>query len=875
MRLLNKHFSLCRIFSGVEGLFSGDNFPGRRGGFTLVELMVALAILTIGVVGMMGSFEYIQKSVQLAKNKTLASNLAQEKMQILKQKSYYQVIVTSSPAYNIIDFAPEVVEYDMGYFPPEQIMEAGVTYTRYTYVQGIKEDSGALATLAPNIADTGMKRITITVMWESGRGKRKVTVRSILSNPDTIISNVVFNGVIRTTSSVVIGGALVQVVEASGCSDTTSSSGLYNIITTPGTYTLMVSATGYYTATKSVVIAAGNTQTNNFDMAKIGTGRIIGYPWLNDHLVISQVVGSTIDVSVTPNFDQEYVEVFNPSTFTWTMGGNIGLKFQRASDLSEKTIQITYYNDEIPSHGYYLFANTGTVVAGGEVVDADAVWAPGNPTSSFPYFATQDNIIPVDGDDGVIPSNEGGGAVKLYSISDGTVLDKVGWNKSYHPAPFYEGAAIIQTTGLSHNEAYTRFTSTSDFSGVNSNYGPAYDSNNNSLDFYDYMTLLDSPPHGSFSGVKPVISGTPAAGAVISCADGLSASTEAVIYANPSPNAQSYAYFSLVDVATGAWTTLISSGIYSLERSTVSVPSPGSVYIFDSTSTFLTQSNSQGIIAGRVLNVGGAALNGITVTSGGATSTNTGTDGRYRLRVDPGTMNITANPSGGSATYVQASSNSISVDAGEIHGGVDFTLYQGGRVSGKVTMDGTNGLPGVAVAIFDANSVAKDQQVSGADGRFTSVILSTGYYIVQPAIGALEASNPIASTVTILGMGSTMFSSTFTITGALGAISGTVTSGGQPIKTGVLIVVTTTTLTGSPPAPPALSSATLTGPPFYMVSSMENGTYQVEVRNGSLYRVYAYYPSVGSASAVIYSSNTAANVSVTAGQTISGVNFSW
>ena len=224
---------------------------------------------------------------------------------------------------------------------------------------------------------------------------------------------------------------------------------------------------------------------------------------------------------------------------------------------------------------------------------------------------------------------------------------------------------------------------------------------------------------------------------------------------------------------------------------------------------------------------------------------------------------------------MQASSNSISVDAGEIHGGVDFTLYQGGRVSGKITRDGTNGLPGVAVAIFDANSVAKDQQVSGADGRFTSVILSTGYYVVQPEIGALEASNPTASTVTILGLGSTMFSSTFTITGALGAITGTVTSGGQPIKTGVLIVVTTTTLTGSPPEPPALSSATLNGSPFYMVSSMENGTYQVEVRNGSLYHVYAYYPSVGSASTVIYSSSTAANVSVTAGQTVSGVDFSW
>ena len=198
MRLVNKYRS----------------FPSRRAGVSLVELMVALAILTIGVVGLMDSFQFIQKGVQISKNKTLASNLAQEKMQILKQKSYYQVIVTSAPAHNIIDFAPDSVDYDTGYFPPEEITEAGVTYTRYTYVQSVMEDAGALVALAPNIPDTGMKRIIVTVAWGYGSGKRKVTVRSILANPDTVISNVVFNGVVKTTATTVvaIGGALVRIV---------------------------------------------------------------------------------------------------------------------------------------------------------------------------------------------------------------------------------------------------------------------------------------------------------------------------------------------------------------------------------------------------------------------------------------------------------------------------------------------------------------------------------------------------------------------------------------------------------------------------------------------------------------------------------------
>lgn len=835
----------------------------QKKGVTLVELMISMALITIGIAGLVQSFGFIQRAVQTSKNRTLASNLAQEKMQILKQKVYYQVLVTTDPAHNDTDFAPESLAYDAGYFPPEQIVEAGVTYTRYTYVQSIREDSGVLIDLAPNMPDTGMKRISITVAWGQGTGKRKVTLRSIMANPDTVMANVSFNGTILTTNSVPIGGALVGLVESPGCTDTSNSLGKYFINSTPATYTLMVSATGYYTALKSVVIAAGNTQTNDFNLVKIATGRVDGYPWLKDHLVISQVVGSTITAS---GYDQEYVEVFNPTNNTVTLDGQIGLKFQRADDASAKDIQITYINPDIPAGGYYLFANTGTITAAGGSLNADAVWSSANTTTDFPYFAAQNNLIPVDEEGG----GEGGGALALYNVSDGTMIDRVGWNKSGHLAPFHEGAAIAQTVGLSRNELYARRSSTSDVSGVNWNYGPSYDSNDNNTDFYDYTSPISTTPHNSTSPLMTVIAGTPAIGAVVSCSDGLSASTEAVTQGTPP-----YAYFSMVDIATGSWSVLISSGLYTLDTTTVPVAS-ASVYTFPSTSTFLTQQDTNGLISGRVLGATGAPLNGILMLSGSGPSANTASDGRYRLRAAPGTVDVTANPTiGGTSAYVTASSNTILVESGQVHGGVDFVLYQGGRVSGFITRDGINGLPGVAVAILDANSVARDQQVSGLDGRFTSVVVSTGYYVVQPALGSLEASTPVSSTVT-LAIGATQFSSTFTIAGALGYVTGTVKAGGEPIKTGVLIVVTTTTLTGTPPVPPDLSSATLTGSPYYLASSMENGTYLVEVRNSTnpKYNVYAYYPTPSGTTTVVVSSKTS-NVSVVAGQTTSGVDFSW
>ena len=860
-----KHLS--RIFFSAQ--------PRRRAGVTLVELMIAVAIITIGIAGLVQSFGFIQKAAQASKNKTLASNLAQEKMQIIKQKSYYQVLVTSDPAYNNTDFTPEVLAYDIGYFPPEQIIEAGVTYTRYTYIQSIREDSGVLGDLAPNQPDTGMKRITVTVAWGQGTGRRKLSLRSIIANPDTVMANVAFTGTVLTTatSPAPIGGALVGLVEASGCSDTTNSLGQYYINATPGTYTLIASATGYYTALRPVVIAPGATQINTFNLAKIATGRVEGYPWLIDHPVISQIVGSTCTTtSCLAGYDQEYIEIFNPTTFTWTANGNLGLKFQRGGETFAQNIKIEYFTTDLNPGRYYLFANTTTVRVGNSEVDADAVWATGpGDNSGFKYFASQTNIIPVAEQ----LDHEGAGAIEL-NAAGGYVLDRVGWNNSHHSAPFSEGANIPESTGLSRGELYARRTSTS---VINWGFGPAYDSNNNQTDFltcfFSDVPVVSTTPHNSEPVyAKTVISGTPAVGAIVSSSDGLSSSTEAVRSASSPP----YAYFSLVDVATGSWAVVVTSSVYSFEPSTIPVTA-GSVYTFSSTSTFLTQTSDRGIISGRVLTAGGAPLVTMGVTSGGANSTNTGGDGRYRLEVDPGTVDITVNPVGGpysNAAYVTTSSNTITVAAGQVHSGVDFVLYQGARISGFITRDGSTGLPGVSVIIQNEQFVVSDNLVSGADGRFTSVVLSTGFYTVQPILASLETSNPVNATLTLLAadMGTTKYSSMFTVLGAMGYITGTVKAAGQPIKTGVLVIVTTATLSGTPPAPPDINSSTPVT--YYTVSSMENGTYLAEVRSSTnpKYNVYAYYPTPSGTTVTLVSSATA-NVSVLAGATTPGINFSW
>lgn len=854
----------------------------RRGGVTLVELMIALALITIGIIAMVNSFGFIQKAIQASKNKTLASNLAQEKMQIIKQKVYYQVLVTSDPAHNTTDFSPESIDYDTGYFPPENITEAGVTYTRYTLIQVARENSGQIEKLSPSTPDTGMRLINITVMWSQGGVKRKLALRSLMANPDTVMSNAVFNGTVKDNASptpAAIPGALVNIAENMGWRDMADGAGIYSINASPGNFTMVASADGYYTQMRSVSITALATQTQNFNLVKIATGSISGTVWLRDHLVISQVVASTVQTA--GGFDTQYIELFNPTLAPVDIGASIASHSIKLNILSTcgtprncGDVNLVYVSTYVVPGGYYLIANSASFIVSGVNYNANAYYsdvAVNSPACSVSPPASDWNPPAVKRL--VQPAHNG---VVWLTDADGNTIDSVGWNHSAtNPSTCETNCVPLAGQGLLSGDQIVRFYAPC---LAGNTYGRAYDSNNNQADFYYNATA--SPvglPYSPFAGtVQTVIAGTPAPGAVVTASDGVSSSTEAWL----AGGACAYSTFTLVNVATGTWTVLISSGQYMLQNNAVLVTT-GAVYNFPSSTTFLTQPATMGIITGRVLNSLGAPISvpsAISVSPGGAGSPGNAStvDGKYRLLVSSGMVDVIANPGNGNGSYVSISSLSIGTEIGVVHSGVDFILYQGGRVSGFITRDGINALPGVAVSITDSNGISRDQQISGTDGRFTSISVSTGIYGVAPALGSLEQAIPSSATVSLVTSGATKFSSTFTITGAMGYITGSVTYGGQPIKTGVLIVVTTSTLPGSPPVPPALNAATLAGSPYYIVSSMEDGTYSVAARQATApkYNVYAYYPTPSGSVATLISSSTA-NIQVLSGQTTPGVNFSW
>ncbi len=862
---------------------------GSRSGVSLTELMIAVAVMSIGVMGLIASFAGIQKGIQLSKNKTLASGLAQEKMQIIKQKTYYQVIATPAPGGTNTDYSPSI-RYDTVYFPPENILEGGVRYQRLTYIQVVLENSGILQPQAPETPDTGMRMITVTVLWQEGGTKKKLAVSSVLVNPNTVMANAIFRGYVRKAAGV-IPGALVNVAENMGWRDTANASGFYSINLSPGNFSLMASAPGYYSQFQTVSIAAGVTTDLDFTLAPIASGTVSGTAWVNPGLVISQVVASTAQAD---GFVAQYIEIFNPTTAAVTIGGAtppIKVNYQTATSCSNQAlcadptygIKLNYVYNSIAAGGYYIIANTGTFMVNGLYVYADAVFddnanniaycspQPGNwNTGASPPIKQIISMTP--GPPGVGKGH--GGAVWLTDAS-GNTIDSVGWahGAKVHPScnpnciPFPAGVDGGLADGL-------QIVRTSSPSFTSDAWGRAYDSGNSILDFT--TTTVQYRAFSTAAGTQTIIAGVPAVGAVISANDGLS--DPATAYAVGSPP---QAVFSLINVATGTWTVLISSGLFVLQNDTVTLADSGSTYVYPSSTTFINQTALYGFISGVVTDVSGAPISAptpIPVSPGpaGANRNANTTTGRYLLIVTTGSVDVTANVGNGNANYVSISSLSVPVSLGQIANGVDFVLSQGGHLSGFITRDGINALPGVAIAAIDVNGLSRDQKISGTNGRFTTINISTGVYRVTPSVDSLETSSPTYHSATVVG-GQTVFAGTFTITGALGTIAGSVTSGGGPIATGVLIVVTTSTLAGTPPAPPALSSGTLASAPYYITSSLEDGTYSVGVRQSTspAYRVYGYHTTLSGTGAVTITAQTLIGVQVLAGQTVTGQNLSW
>jgi type II secretory pathway pseudopilin PulG len=808
---------------------------------TLIELLVAVTILSVGVLGLISAFGAIARSVQVSKSKAVATNLAQEKIESLKNVAYFRLLVTTNPATATL-FTPNF-KYDgpNGYYPPEvPLIVGGISFERRVHIRKVAENaSGDLVEKSWSDPDTGLKEVQVYVVWKEGQNWKKVELRNLRDDPSRLPTEASLLGEV-TSAALPLAEAKVEVIQNPVWNKLSDASGNYSFQVAAGTFTLRASKAGYFAKTISnQVINKGDAITANFDLVKMDSGTISGAAYLRDHIVISQVVAST----VSGGNNYEYVELYNPTTWAWTMSGAaFALRYVDANNVLVTDIDLSFRSAAIPANGgYYLLANTGTVVAAGTTVAADAV-----------YSTLLQNVI----------RDSKAGGIKLTNDADTVVYDKVGWSKSSDfleptaPAQAVEGTQVTLASGLGAGEQLVR--SSENFTSINSPTGThAWDANVNATDFNVGAVPQDRgltyAPKNSATVHAPR-GGTPASGAIVFADDNLA----------PSVAANVSGAFSLASVATGAWTLTVSSGLaYQTAAATVTANATVSAG-----NLALTSATANGYVTGRVTNDLDGNLASIQVSAPGV-SVNTDSSGNYRLSVATGSsVQVVANPGNLNTSYT-SEARDVAVTLGAVTASTDFILSRGGRIQGYSSSNGVDAFSGLIV-VAKLGGVEMGSASAGSNGYFEILNLTTGTYIVYPFAATGEGVSPSTFTTILTTPGSTVFCGTFTVSGAQGKISGTLKKGSDPIATGVLVVITTSTITSDPPA---VTSTLRTGTNiYYDASSSADGSYSVSVPGGYTYNVYAWYSTVGAASAT--TTRQSGSAAVTAGQT-STVNFTW
>jgi type II secretory pathway pseudopilin PulG len=861
---------------------------GATRGSTLVELMVATVILSIGILGLFGAFRFISRSIFVSRGQTLANNLAQERIEYLKNVNYYALQLTTATATDN-SFTPGI-DYDTGNYPPETISIAGISFTRYTYVGMVQVDNDLISDVSSSYPDTGMKQISVYIVWTDNGTRKKWVLKNLLENPYVNPLDATLTGTISKAAGGALQGAIVSVEQNPDWNATTDASGLYTFKVYHGTYSVRASSSGYYDSISSAaVVAKGNSKNFSMSLVQIASGSVAGIAWFNPDVVFSQVVAATqTDVANGGRAEVEYFELFNPTTYPINIGINTGTFPQPVNFFyyDEDTIyyrfigwfnanpntaptqldwtHMVYTSTFVPSGSYYTVANSSYFCVNNNWIRADAY-----------YY----DFVNPDYPDIVRNDKAGGLYMYRYPNAAGYPTDVIGWNDNDNTAPVYDGSPIPDMgsghDGLTPGYQVVRVSSP----GINSAdigyYGRAYDSDYNSRDWL-YPTnggpSFFYTPYTVSRGTFPVISGKPAAGVFVSASDYNSGSTITVTnYISSAALSLPYSKFRLNGVSTGTWDVVLAgntnypfyqnlsqtvSNVAVSQGLVTSIPNGTTVSPWSAANKYavqVTSSTSLGFVRGQVTNGTGVPLSNITITGGGNNKL-TGSNGLYFMSVTSGTVVLVANPNNLNGAYI-SNTQTVTVSSQAVTT-QNFSLSLGGRLQGYAT-SGSTPLSNVVFVALNSGSQA-GTATTDASGVFNIRNISTGTYTVQPVLEVGQDVNPNSRTAVMTTTG-TLFVDTFTVTGAFGNITGTVSDASGFVTSGALLVASTSSISSTPPSVVGSSAPAMT--PYYMVSSKADGTYTMPVRGSNTYYISVYVPIISGASVSI-TTKTYSNVYV-------------
>ncbi len=820
----------------------------KKNGFSLAELMIGIAIIGILFAAVVGTFYSIGGGILATRTRTVATNLTAEKLEELKNIPYKRLAVTK---------LSDLTEgggpnYDRVYYEPETgVLVGGINYERRVLIKKVVESGTTLMELLPTADDTGLKKITATVLWTENNEQRSISLTTMIDDPDRRKLSAQIRGRITTSTATTLGipNASVVVAENPNWRTTTDTNGYWSMRVSSGMMSVVASKTGYWNRISTAhVIGEGNTVVfSDIQLVPKTYGNISGFVYIRDHLVISEIC---------PGYDGnstlEYVELYNPTTYPIRIGDGFNahiydLKYITNANVVENFPLWTHAvaDPVIPSMGYFLIASVTSV--GG--VAADGYYTGG----------AQDCIK---------EQRRGGVALQRY----GVYIDSVAWGSAgSFPSNGMETEGVIVAggeefggagQGIGNNNVIERL-SASGATMPNAN-GNAFDSNNNRADFALHSSRN---PQNSLNSETPM-TGTPLAGAVVFASDDLSSPV--------TTSATGYFTFNMT-VATGTWNvsaiaTTTAGGFYGA-TSTFTLTTGLSF----STNVILNIASNYGYFRGGV-RVNAIPTQGIKVIAGDG-RTQSDASGRFVIPVVSGDNYVYTNPNNEDPRYTSSSTGPVSVIAGGFTDVGWQDIYTGGGVVGRITINGSDGLSDFPITIYDNSNNEVTSVLTDAFGYFSFSNLRSDLnnYRLSPIIETGETSIPTSRTVSVQS-GVIESSDTsgnynsFVVSTLYGKFRGYVKDGGAFIETGVLIVATTSTISAEPINITPSARASL-NPNYYSTVSRSDGNYTLDVRGGSTYNLYGWYPKVTGGTVSFPRTQKLGYAAVAGSTTI--VNFDW
>jgi type II secretion system protein I len=110
----------------------------KTNGFTLIEVLVTMVILTIGLLGVTGLTAGVMKGNGFSKNMTTATMVAKQRLENVQRLGYSGTTTTNFPSDN------------------ENVSMGGAIFVRQT-------------SISENTPAANMKTVSVTVSWNSGQ----------------------------------------------------------------------------------------------------------------------------------------------------------------------------------------------------------------------------------------------------------------------------------------------------------------------------------------------------------------------------------------------------------------------------------------------------------------------------------------------------------------------------------------------------------------------------------------------------------------------------------------------------------------------------------------------------------------------------------